>query len=570
MLRTKLVRSPFLLTFVLVFTMFFSQGMFAATIIEEVRADNGIVASASPFASEAGLEILKAGGNAVDAAVATAFAIGVAEPNASGLGGEGFLVIYLPEGDRAVSIDYRSNAPKTYVTDFRSDAPYNTSWTSVGTPGTVAGLAMALEKYGTMTLAEVMAPAIRLAEEGIPVSEVLAGVINDNYEKILNDPAMSAVYLDNMLPPEVGYTLKNPDLAKMMRLIAEKGPDVFYRGEIADLIIAGMEAGNGYLSKEDLANYRAILRWPSRGTYRGYDIISAGPPVGGSTVIQAMQIMESFDLKAMGYPSAESVHVMSEALKRAYADNRAFIGDPDFDFVPLYELLSKDYARSRALEIDMKAMTPKADIKAGQFGFQKVAFTGTEGPSYESPSTTHISVIDKDRNMVALTQTISSFFGAAVMSPGTGIVLNNELANFSKPGSKVNAPEVAKRMKTLIAPTLVLKDGSPFLTIGTPGAARIVSTVAILLSNIIDHGMTLQEAIEAPRFHVRDASDNFEFESRFGADVLAGLAALGYPSAAKGEYDLFFGGAQGVLVDPVTGELVGGADPRRDGAAFGY
>lgn len=569
MFRKKLRKATLSLTIMVIFAVLFSQVGLASTILEEVRGKNGMVATASPYASEAALEILKAGGNAVDAAVAAAFAIGVAEPNASGLGGEGFMVIYLAETDQAISIDYRSTAPKASVPALEGQRYPNTGWTSVATPGTVAGLAMALEKYGTMTLAEVMAPAIRLAEEGFPVSEVLVGVINDNYEKILNDPAMSAVYLDDMLPPEAGYVIKNPDLAKTMRIIAEQGPDAFYYGEIGQMIVDAVQANGGYLSMEDLAEYRAKLRWPARGSYRGYDIIAAGPPVGGATVIEALHIMENFDIPSMGYPSVESVHIMAEALKRAYADNRNYIGDPEFDYVPLFDLLSKDYARERAFEIPLDAMTPMSEIRPGELQVLKVAATGTEG-FYESPSTTHISVVDKDRNMVALTQTISSFFGAAVIPPGTGIVLNNEMANFSSPTAPVNSLEAGKRMKTLISPTLVLKDGAPFLTIGTPGAARIISTVTILLSNIIDHGMGLQDAIEAPRFYVRDNTELLEHESRFAPEIIEALKGMGYSVNELGDYDLYFGGAQGVIIDQETGTLIGGADPRRDGAAIGF
>lgn len=570
MSKNRFKRSSLLLTLMVVFVVSFAQVGIAATILDEVRAENGMVAAASPLAAQVGVDILKAGGNAVDAAVATAFAIGVVEPNASGLGGEGFLVIYMPETDRAVSIDYRSSAPKAAAEDLVGQAMPKTSWKSIATPGTVAGLSMALEKYGTMTLAEVLAPSIKLAEEGFVVTETLAGIINDNYQKILEDPAMIDVYLDDMLPPEPGFVLKNPDLARTMRLIAEQGPDVFYKGEIAKMIVDGVQANGGYLSMEDMAEYKAILRWPVRGSYRGYDLISAPPPVGGATVINALQIMESFDLPSMGYPSVESIHVTSEAIKRAYADNQVYIGDPDFDYVPLYEMLSKDYARQRAMEIDMDRMTAKDDIFPGMFGAANVAATGTEGIPYESPSTTHISVIDKDRNMVALTQTISSFFGAGVMPAGTGVVFNNEMGNFSRTGAKVNGLEAGKRMKTVIAPTLVLKDGAPFLSIGTPGAGRIVSTVTILISAIIDHNMSLQEAIEAPRFYVRNTTENFEFEPRISPEILDTLGQMGYPVTERGEYDLYFGGAQGVLVDPVTGGLVGGADPRRDGAAIGY
>lgn len=570
MSKTSSKKLSLFVTMFVLFAVSFTQVGLAATILDEVRGENGMVAAASPFAAQVGVDILKAGGNAVDAAVATAFAIGVVEPNASGLGGEGFMVIYLPESDRAVSIDYRSAAPISSVAALEGQRMPSTSWASVAVPGTVAGLSMALEKYGTMTLEQVLLPSIRLAEIGFPVAESVLGAINSNYEKILANPAMSEVYLDEMLPPETGFILKNPDLARTLRILADQGPDAFYTGEIAEMIVADVQANGGYITMEDLANYQAIQRWPVRGNYRGFDIIGAGPPVGGATVIQALHILESFDVASYGYPSAEAIHLTAEAIRIAYRDNYEYFGDPDFDYIPLYDILSKDYARERALEIDLNQMTDRDNLLPGSFGAQKVAFTGTDGTPYESPSTTHISVIDEDRMMVALTQTISSFFGAGVMPEGTGIVLNNEMANFRQVGAGVNSLEAGKRMKTVISPTLVLKDGEPFLTIGTPGAGRIISTVTLLLSNIIDHGMDLQEAIEAPRFYVRDTINNIEFEPRFSSEILDALAEKGWGLVEKGEMDLYFGGAQGALVDYEAGDLVGGADPRRDGAAIGY
>jgi len=545
-----------------------------ATVLKEVRAQNGMVAAASPIAAQVGVDILKAGGNAVDAAVATAFAIGIVEPNATGIGGEGMMVIYLAKEDKAIAIDYRSTAPKLAAEKFAKSRMPSTGWQSVATPGVVAGLSEALEKYGTMSLEQVLAPSIKLAEEGFPLSETVAQVVEDNYEKILADPGLSRVFLDNQLPPAPGFIVKNPELAETLRKIAAGGPDVFYRGEVADAIDKAMRENGGLLTKEDLAAYKPVTRWPARGNYRGYDLISAPPPVGGATVIEAMNILENFDLASMPYTSVQSIHVISEALKRAFMDNRVYVGDPDFSFVPLQEMLSKDYARLRASEIRMDRMTPAKEIKPGEFeeAAEILAPTGTEG-KYESPSTTHISVADKDGNMVALTQTISSFFGAGVMVPGTGIILNNEVYNFSTDPTSPNCIAPGKRMRTTISPTIVLKDGKPLLTIGTPGAGRIISTMTTLLVNIIDHNMSLQEAIEAPRFYVRDGSDSFECESRVPAEVLEGLKSLGYPiddSSIKADYDLYFGGAQGVMIDYTTGEFVGAADPRRDGAAIGY
>lgn len=546
----------------------------STTVLKEVRAKNGMVAAASPIAAQVGVDILKAGGNAVDAAVAAAFAIGVVEPNATGIGGEGMMVIYLANEKKAVAIDYRSTAPKLAAEKFANSKMPSKGWESVATPGVVAGLCEALQKYGTMTLEQVLAPSIKLAEEGFPLSPTVAQVIEDNYETILSDPGLAKVFLDNGLPPAPGFIVKNPELAETLRKIAKGGPDVFYRGEIADAIDKAMRENGGLLTKEDLAAYKPIIRWPARGNYRGYELISAPPPVGGATVIEAMNILENFDLGSMPYTSVQSIHVISEALKRAFTDNRAYVGDPDFSFVPLQEMLSEEYAKLRAAEIRMDRMTPAKEILPGKFEKPAAALapTGTEG-KYESPSTTHISVADKYGNMVALTQTLSSFFGAGVMVPGTGIILNNEIYNFSTDAASPNRIAPGKRMRTTISPTIVLKDGKPFLTIGTPGAGRIISTMTTLLVNIIDHNMGLQEAIEAPRFYVRDGSDNFECESRMPAELLEGLKSLGYPikeSSVKGDYDLYFGGAQGVMIDYATGEFVGAADPRRDGAAIGY
>ena len=540
----------------------------------EVRAQNGMVAAAHPLAAEVGIEILKAGGNAVDAAVATAFAIGVVEPNASGLGGEGMFVVYMPEGDKAGVIDYRSTSPAAAAEALADSRMPSTGWPSVATPGLVAGLASALEQYGTMTLEQVLQPAIRLAEEGFAIGAALAQCIEDRYEIILKDPVLSTTFLDDGLPPLEGWVLVNAGLASSLKKIAAEGPDAFYHGEIAQAIDAASRAGGGYITADDLASYKAVTRWPARGNYRGYEVFSAPPPVGGATLIQVLNIAENFDIAAAPFPNAQSIHYIAEGIKPAFRDYRAYVCDPDFVHVPMQEMLSKSYAKERALEINPDRMTPAGEIKAGEFPKKAaLAPTGTEGASYESPSTTHISVIDKDRNMVAITQTISSFFGAGVMVEGTGVILNNEMANFSTDKTAGNYIAANKRMRTQIAPTLVLREGEPFLTIGTPGAGRIVPAMAQLLVNIIDYGMGLQEAINAPRFYVREGSDAFEYEPRFPEHVIEELKKMGYPideTSVRGEYDLYFGGAQGVMVDRETGELVGAADPRRDGAAAGY
>jgi len=523
----------------------------AATRAAQVSAKRGMVASAHALASQAGLEMLKAGGNAIDAAVAAAFAIGVVEPNASGIGGEGMMVISLAGTGKAVAIDYRSAAPASL--DYPDGVP-DTGHAAVAIPGTVAGLASALQKYGTMPLSRVLAPAIRLAEQGFVVSPTLAGIIIDSFDAIRKNEPLAKMMCPGGLPIEAGEILKNPDLAASLRSIAAGGADVFYKGTLADAIVSEMAARGGRISKSDLASYRAIEREPVRGRYRGHDIVSAPPPVGGVTLIEILQILGAFDFSKEAPLSPRYVHLAAEAMKRGFADYTATVGDPEFVKVPVAELLSVAYARSRAAEIRPDTITPK--VAAGPVARQ------------EPPSTTSLSVVDAQGNMVALTQTISDFFGAKVVVEGTGIILNNEMKNFGSRGPNAMAP--GKRMRTMIAPTILLKDGKTFAALGTPGAARIVSTMTLLVSNLVDFGMGIQEAIEAPRFYARDTETDLSIEARVPTATVEALAKMGYRIKTYRDFDLFFGGAQGIVVDPKTRLRMGGADPRRDGAVVGY
>jgi gamma-glutamyltranspeptidase / glutathione hydrolase len=521
------------------------------TRLSPVTARTGMVASAHALASQTGLDILKAGGNAVDAAVAAAFAIGVVEPNATGLGGEGMMVIYLAASKKTIAIDYRSTAPK--VTKYESGIP-STGHAAVAVPGTVAGLVLAQQKYGKLKLPTVIAPAAHLAEQGFVVSSTLAGILVDNFEEIAKNEPLARILCPGGLPIEAGGTLKNPELAASLRAIGAGGADVFYRGALADRIAAEMAASGGFITKDDLASYRAIEREPVRGTYRGYDIVSAPPPVGGMTVVEILQILDQVNLAKTPHLSPQHVHLFAEAMKRGFADYNAFIGDPDFTKVPVDYLLSRDYAKQRAAEIDPAKVS--STIAPGSI------------PKDEPASTTSLSAVDGQGNMVALTQTISDFFGAKVAVEGTGILLNNEMKNFSARGPNQIAP--GKRMRTAIAPTVVLRQGRAFATIGTPGAARIISTMTLLLSNLIDYKMGIQEAIEAPRFYARDTDKELSIEARVSESTAKALADLGYTVKKLGEYDLFFGGAQGIVIDARTGRRIGGADPRRDGAVVGY
>ncbi|GAB1455256.1 hypothetical protein MASR2M48_05630 [Spirochaetota bacterium] len=384
------------------------------TVIPEVVSKNGMVASAHPLASQAGLEILKAGGNAVDAAVATAFAIGVVEPNATGIGGEGYVVIYLKNSKKVTSIDYRSRAS---LNDATGQVWPNAGHRGVAVPGTVAGLSMALEKYGTMSLAQVIAPAAKLAEEGFVVSTTLAGVISDNFKRAMANEYLMSLLAPTGLPLEAGDIYKNPDLAKTLRLIGATGRDGFYKGEIARMIAQDMKAHDGLIDEADLAAYKAIEREPAMGTYRGYDIVSAPAPVGGFLLIQALNMIENYDIRSFGFGSAEKLHLFSEVLARSFDDYYNVLGDPDYVDVPMKALTSKGYANAKAASIKLDSMTSS---------YEPV------DPNSEHWSTTHLSVVDKNGNMVALTQTLSSFFGAAVAVPGTGIILNNEMGNFNK------------------------------------------------------------------------------------------------------------------------------------------
>jgi gamma-glutamyltranspeptidase/glutathione hydrolase len=526
----------------------------AQTRNPQVEAANGMVASAHALASQAGIEMLKAGGNAVDAAVAAAFAVGVAEPNATGLGGEGMMVVYLADRKTAVAIDYRSSAPAK--ASYTGSVPA-TGHRAVAVPGTVAGLALALEKYGTMKLPQVLAPAIRIAADGFRVSPVLTEAITENFEAILANPPLAKLLCPTGLPLEAGATLKNPDLAATLRALAAGGRDAFYRGAIAETIVAEMQAQGGFITKDDLAAYAAIERTPIEGSYRGVRLISAPPPVGGLAVVEILHILEQFDVAKLKPFSAAHVHLFAEAMRRGFADWSAFVGDPSFVTVPVAGLLSKPYAKARASEISLDRITPR--VAAGD-------------PAKLSPSTTSLSTVDKAGNMVALTQTLSDFFGAKVLVGGTGIILNNEMRNFSARGPNALAP--GKRMRTTVAPTIVVRGGRAFATLGTPGAARIISTMTLLLSNLIDYGMGIQEAIEAPRFFARDSAGQegnaLDVEARLPEATITALTKMGYTVRPMLDFDLFFGGAQGIVIDSKSGKRVGGADPRRDGAVIGY
>lgn len=541
----------------------------------EVVGQNGMVASADPIASHAGMTMLVQGGNAVDAAVATALAIGVVEPNASGLGGEGYMVIHLSDTNEQTAIDFRAAAPSGATYEAYDNNIPSTGWGAVAVPGTVAGLALALEKYGTLTWEQVSQPAIQLAEHGFPVTPTLEEILFDSYEKLFADPELGAMYLDDGLPPQVGDVIKNPNMAYTLRLMAEEGPEAFYKGEIAERIADAVQAGGGFITVEDMANYKAIEREPTYGQYRGFEVLSTPPPVGGGVAVtNALQQLEHFDLSADEAISARTIHLLTQATRRAHLDHLDFVADPGFVDVPVKGLTSQEYAAKRAGEIweDKIGTAPTAgdpweyEDVAGEHS-KAAAFVGEE---YETPSTTHISTADKYGNAVALTQTLSSFFGAGVGVPELGIALNNQMQNFSGKGH-LNELEPGKRPRTIIAPTIVLQDNKPFLVVGSPGAARILYAVVHVITNVIDFDMSIQEAIDSPRIYSFATTDRTTMERRIPGSIRDELAAMGYERLeVRDEYDLYFGGAQAILIDFETGTFYGGADPRRAGGVLAY
>ncbi|MDO5718969.1 MAG: gamma-glutamyltransferase, partial [Tissierellia bacterium] len=523
---------------------------------------NGVVAAAKPEASEVGVEIMKAGGNAIDAAVATAFALGVVEPNASGIGGGGFMMIRFAETGEVVFLDFREKAPLAATEDMYpldeegkvKDQLSTVGGLSVGVPGEVKGLLEALDTFGTMSREEVLKPAIDLAENGYLVTKNFENIITDNFEKINKFDATKEIYLKDGLPYVDGDILKNPDLAETLKLIAEQGSDAIYKGPIAEDIVKASADSGGILTLEDLENYEVKIREPIVGTYRDYEIVSAPPSSSGGThVIELLNILENYDVKSLGHNTTEGLHLWSEASKLMFADRGEYMADTDFVEVPLQGLASKDYAKELAERISMDEV--KTEVEPG------------DPSKYESGSTTHFSVMDKEGNMVAVTKTINYFFGSGVAVGGRGFMLNNEMDDFNaKPGTS-NSVEPEKRPLSSMTPTFVLKDSEPYMVIGSPGATRIITTVAQIISNVIDHGMDIQDAINSPRMY--DMKGTLAVEGRVDEKVIQELKDMGHEVDVKEDLAPYFGGAQCIIRND-DGSMKGGGDPRRDGQAVAY
>ena len=541
-------------------------------IFHPVHALHGMVSTQEVTATHVGVDILKRGGNAVDAAVAVGFALAVTLPRAGNIGGGGFMLVHMAESGETVAIDYRETAPARASHDMYLDSAGNVdeqrarfSYLSVGVPGTVAGLALALEKYGTMTLADVMAPAIYLARNGITVSPSTAEALSRGEKRLAGHAASAAVFLDsNGKALAAGERLVQSDLAWSLEQIAREGPDAFYRGAIAERIAADMAANGGLITRDDLESYRAIERAPVRGTYRGYTIHSMPPPSsGGVHLIQILNILEDYPIEFLGANSADTIHVMAEAMKLAYADRSHYLGDPDFWDVPVKGLTSKAYAAKLREKISLRYATPSKDIKPG------------DPLPYESNETTHFSIMDRDGNVVSNTYTLNFSFGTGIVAAGTGILLNNEMDDFSaKPGvpnayglvgGEANAIEPRKRPLSSMTPTIVFDATGPMLATGSPGGSRIITTTLQIIMNVIDHGMNIAAATAASRVHHQWLPDKLRVEVGISNDTLDRLSAMGHHV----EIGNAMGSTQTVM--RIEGGFLGAADTRRPGAlALGY
>ncbi len=533
-----------------------------------VFAKNGMVVAQEAIATRIGVDILARGGNAVDAAVAVGFALAVTLPRAGNIGGGGFMLVHLAERNETIAIDYRETAPAATTREIFLDEKGNAdprksrdTGLSVGVPGTVAGLALAHRKYGSgkFTLAELMAPAIKLARDGVPVADDLADSLPRARARLAKWPDTARIFLKpdgRDLGP--GDTLVQADLAISLERIAAEGPKGFYEGPTAERIVAAVKAAGGVMAPADLAGYQAIERKPVRGTYRGHEILSMPPPSsGGVHLIQILNILEGFPLKESGPGSAETIHLMTEAMKLAYADRAEFLGDPAFVAVPVKGLTSKTYAEHLRAQILRDVARPASEIRPG-------------APSaFESDQTTHFSVVDRFGNAVANTYTLNFSYGLGLVAAGTGIILNNELDDFAaKPGvpnayglvgGDANAPGPGKRPLSSMSPTIVLKEGKVFLVTGSPGGSRIITIVLNVISNVIDHGMNIAEATVQPRIHHQWLPDELQVERGLSIDTLRLLMAKRHKIAILPAW----GSAQTILVTPDG--FLGAADLRQRG-----
>ena len=536
------------------------------TYKKEAVASNGMVATNHPLGSAAGLEMLAMGGNAMDAAVASVFALSVVEPMMVGIFGAGFINYYDATSGEFVNIDNYSVAPAAAAPDMyetvsdtwpdymeTEDRANLVGYRSVGVPGALMGWCHAEEKYGRLGLDAVIQPAVRYAERGFAASRYLVDIIRTNEEDLAMFPASAEVFLPDGSPPSVGQTIVRSDYARTLEAVASDGPDVLYKGSIGEMVATDMVVNGGIITEEDFKNYRIHLREPVRGTYRGYEIVSVAPTSsGGTAIIEILNILEGFDVASLGFGTAEGAHLLSEAMKIAFADRFEYLGDPAFVEVPVGALTDKGYAAARRDEID------PSQAREYSYGNPSL-YVG------ESADTTHLTAADSDGNVVSTTQTIHAAFGSKVTTPGTGMLLNNTMNIFDPHPGNANSIAPGKRMVSSMSPTIVMKDGKPFMALGTPGATRIFPSVLQAIVNVIDHGMTLQEAVEAPRIWTQGQA--LEVEPGISDGVREGLRTKGHEVEITARVA---GGMNGVMFDHANGVIRGAACYRADGVPAGF
>jgi gamma-glutamyltranspeptidase/glutathione hydrolase len=554
---------------------------------QPVRARHGIVAATNQLAARVGVDVLQRGGNAIDAAIAVAFALSVTHPAAGNLGGGGFMLVRLQNG-KTTAIDYREMAPAAASRNIYLDQQGNLikaeggsllGYRAAGVPGMVRGMELALKKYGSGRLSwkQLIEPARQLATKGFPVSHSLAKALAKKKPQFELYEDSRKIFLNNGKPYEEGEVLRQPDLAATLSRLQRNGAGEFYEGMTARLIAADMKRHNGLITLADLRNYVAKEREPVRGTYRGYEVITMPPPSsGGVILIEMLNILEGYDLKQMGAASADRYHFMAEAMRRAYADRAEYLGDSDFASVPVNGLIDKEYARKLRSTIKPNHASTSVEIRFGQ------------PPGAESGSTTHFTIVDAEGNAVANSYTLNDSYGSKVVAKGTGFLLNNEMDDFSaKPGTpnlygliqgERNAIAPRKRPLSAMTPTFVLRrDGSLWLAVGSPGGATIINTVLQVITNVIDYDMNLQQAIDAPRLHNQWLPDEVAYEPfALSDDTLSLLRSRGHTLRIRADAgwtdgDGYMGDAAGVMIEEKTGVRLGATDPRRsDGLAQGY
>jgi gamma-glutamyltranspeptidase/glutathione hydrolase len=556
-----------------------------------VHARHAIVVSSNELASRAGAEILRSGGNAVDAAVATGFALAVVHPAAGNIGGGGFLVIRMADG-KTHFLDYREKAPAAATRDMYLDAQGNVvqgaseiGYKSIGVPGSVAGMAYAEQRWGKLTLKQVMAPAIKLAHDGYALTWEEASDLHDKH--LAEFPESHRVFQRNGDYYQPGEIFRQPDLARTLERIAEN-PDDFYHGAIARGLAAAMQKGGGLITADDLAGYEVKEREAVRGTYRGYEVISAPPPSSGGTVlIEALNILEGYDLGRLGNRSAQSIHIIIEAFRRGFFDRAEFMGDPDFSKIPVAQLIDKRYAAAWRETIDPAHASPSKELKRPAIFSELEQYAAAHPPTQmpnESNHTTHYSVVDGEGNAAAVTTTINDWFGSRVTAEGLGFLLNDEMDDFAaKTGvpngdgliqGLPNAIGPGKRPLSSMTPSIIVHNGKAVMVLGSPGSSKIITTVANVLIGVIDYGMNLQEAVNAPRFHNQWLPDVINVEKWFSPDTLTALQQMGYTIQTglySGDTHGYWSDAECIAIDEKTGERLGATDLRSNNAkAVGY